>query len=98
MRRPRGGAPVDRPLPALIFVENDRVEHSKSLIETLWGMNYRLYWHISPLYSRDNYFANAANEYPGVHAYNMLCLPAEVEFELDERTRVVDSDAHPLRK
>lgn len=40
----------------IIYVENDRQEHSKELIELLWSLDYKMYWHLPKLYNKSNFF------------------------------------------
>lgn len=67
----------------LLYVENDRVETSTSLINTLLSFEYRLYWHFPPLFNPNNYFGNSQNLYPNVVSCNMICLPAEISVSID---------------
>ncbi len=41
----------DRPL---IYLENDREERSKELIERLWALDYDIWWHIAPAFKQEN--------------------------------------------
>lgn len=70
-------ATIARARPVL-YVENDRPEHQRSLIQLIHGMGYKLYWHTPPLVARDNF--NEVSEPVFDRNYisvNMLCLPAE---------------------
>ena len=40
----------------IIYIENDRQEHSKELIELLWSLDYKMYWHLPKLYNKNNFF------------------------------------------
>ena len=42
----------------MLYIENDRVEKSQELIEFLWELGYRLYWHIPSLFNQKNYYMN----------------------------------------
>ncbi len=61
----------------VLFVENDRKEKSAELIALLQGMDYRLWWHLSPLYRADNFHANPDNVFGRILSINMFCLPGE---------------------
>ncbi len=61
----------------VLYVENDRREHSSELIERLFSADYRLYWHRPPLFNPDNFFANSENVFENLVSGNMLCLPKE---------------------
>lgn len=82
----------------LLYVENDRVEKSKALIELIMAAGYRLWWHIPPLYNPDNHFREAQNIYSNIASFNMFCQPRELaEPAITEGlTEITDSDGHPL--
>lgn len=82
----------------LLYVENDRVAHSRRLIEFLWGHGYRLWWHISPLFNPQNFRANTENRYPQVCSFNMLGVPRESSLVLRDFAEIVDATAHPLAR
>ena len=92
-----GGRETIMRLRPIMYVENDRVEHSQALIETLWDLKYRLYWHIPTLFNPDNFFKNPENIYGNVAAFNMFCVPIEVEIEVRDAQEVLDSTSHPLK-
>ena len=81
----------------VIYVENDRIEKSKELIEWLWSRNYRLWWHAPPLFNPDNFFEKEDNIYEGVVSINMLCLPRELNFPVAGLEEILDT-THPLEK
>lgn len=60
-----------------ILLENDREDRSAALIQTLLTYRYRLYWHLTPLYSPANYAKSKQNPWPGIVSINMLAVPAE---------------------
>ena len=80
----------------LMYVENDRVEKSQALIEWLWSQNYRLFWHLPPLFNPDNFFKNAVNIYGPVMSFNMLCLPGELKHHAYELQEITSATYHPL--
>jgi FkbM family methyltransferase len=61
----------------VLFVENDRRERSAALIAQLFALDYRLFWHLAPLFNPDNYNANPEDVFPGIVSVNMLCVPRE---------------------
>lgn len=63
----------DRPV---LYVENDRRPKSAGLIARLQALNYRLFWHLPPLFNERNIYGNSDNVFPGIVSINMLCLPA----------------------
>lgn len=79
-----------------IYVENDRLEKSKPLIEYLWSIDYLLWWDAPVLFNENNYFGVKENIYANVASFNMLCLPREWNVTLPTGTQVQDSLEHPL--
>jgi FkbM family methyltransferase len=81
----------------VLYVENDRVDRSKELIEWLWSREYRLFWHIPPLFNPENFFGQPVDHYARVASFNMLCLPKElVQGEIPGLDEIADSSWHPL--
>lgn len=85
---------IDRSRPVL-YVENDRIDRAKDLIDWLWSKQYRLWWHVPPLFNADNFFGEAVDLYPRVASINMLCLPRELEFPVSGLEEVL-TNRHPL--
>ncbi len=67
----------------IIYAENDREEKSSALIALLMELDYKLYWHLPPLYNPNNFFKNATNIFGSVVSVNMLCLPNKVKAEIN---------------
>jgi len=58
----------------IMYIENDRAEKSAELIQRLFDMGYRLWWHTPPLFTPDNYRGNSVNVFPGIVSINMLAI------------------------
>jgi len=58
----------------IMYIENDRAEKSAELIQRLFDMGYRLWWHTPPLFSPDNFRGNSVNVFPGIVSINMLAI------------------------
>lgn len=61
----------------VLYVENDREQHSAGLIDDLRQLGYRLWWHRPPLFEPANFKRNAENVFENIVSINMLCLPTE---------------------
>ena len=88
---------IDRHKP-ILYVENDRLEKSKQLIELIWSLDCKAYWHLASLFSPDNYAGNIQNLYPGIVSANMLCVPNSLNLTVQGLTEIVDAGFHPLRR
>lgn len=81
-----------------MYIENDRLEKSQALIEQIMELDYRLWWHIPPLFNANNFFGVKENDYGNVASFNMLCLPREDNTQVDNLLEITDKSYHPLRK
>ena len=88
---------IDHYKPYLYF-ENDDIDTSKTLIETIKNMGYVLFWHLPPLYNPDNFLKNTKNIFPKIVSCNMLCIHRNTKIKLNEiwkKFEITDSDYHP---
>ena len=93
-----GGKETIRKTSPIIYVENDRVDQSKELIEYLWSINYECYWHITPYFNHNNFFKNPNNIYGPIGSFNMLCASKGSSLKIEGLPKIVDSSAHPMKK
>ncbi len=77
-----GAEQTIRRLRPVLYVENDREEKSAELIARLQALDYRLWWHLPPLYNPNNFLGNPTDIFPRILSVNMLCLPREVQANL----------------
>lgn len=87
---------IARHKPAL-YVENDRTQRSEALINLLFELGYRLWWHIPGLFNPDNFFGNKENKYGRVASFNMICLHRSAKASLRGFQEITDPAAHPLK-
>ncbi len=81
----------------LIYLENDRLEKSRALIEWLWARSYKLMWHIPMMFNPKNFAREKRNIYPNVGSFNMLAIPIEDPLNVAGAQLIDDADAHPAR-
>ncbi|WP_205527874.1 FkbM family methyltransferase [Asaia bogorensis] len=79
-----------------LYIENEEKSLSQSLIEYLWSLGYRLWWHLPFLYNASNYRGNTENIYGKVVSCNMLCVPRESNVSVEGMDEVTDSTFHPF--
>jgi len=75
-----------------LYVENDRRERSAELIDTLFSLDYRLYWHLPTLYNPENFYANPENVFGNVISRNMLGVPKSKDTQIKEMPEITSSD------
>ena len=80
----------------ILYVENDRREDSRDLIELIMSMGYRLYWHAPPLFNPDNYAGDDDNIFPGVISVNMVCIHHDEKVTVETLPEIVDPTCHPM--
>lgn len=81
----------------IMYIENDRIEKSEELIQTLWNFGYDCYWHITPYFNENNFFKNKANLFGLQASFNMLCFHRAKNISINGLTKITDKSAHPLK-
>lgn len=94
----QGAKEIIKKFKPIIYVENDRQEHSKNLIELLWSMDYKMYWHLPRLFNEDNFFKDKENIFGNIVSVNMLCLPKDSKIEVIDMQEILNSDFHPMKR
>ena len=84
----------DRPF---LYLENDKVENSPSLISYLWSIEYDIWWHIVPLFNPKNRANTTYNIFPNISSINIICSPRERNFNITGALKIEDSSLHPLK-
>jgi FkbM family methyltransferase len=69
-------ATIGRLQPAL-YLENDRRDQSPKLISLVFGLGYRLWWHITPRFNPKNFFRNPQNVFGHTLSINMIGFPRD---------------------
>lgn len=85
-----GAAKIIRNHRPYLYVENDREDRSAELIARIRSFDYKLFWHLPLLFSANNFAGNSEDVFPNIVSKNMLCVPAETEFE----TNLVEVISH----
>jgi hypothetical protein len=76
----------------ILYVENDRRERAKELIEALFSADYRLFWHLPALFNADNFFGVEENIFGNLISQNMFCLPKESHLNVANFTEITSAD------
>jgi hypothetical protein len=93
----RGGSQIISRDNPILYLENDRVEKSQSLIEYAWSLGYDLYWHIVPLFRNENLARTPYNIFGNIHSFNMLGVHKNSGIIINGFNKVTDSSKHPLK-
>ncbi|RAU22502.1 FkbM family methyltransferase [Paramagnetospirillum kuznetsovii] len=84
-------------LRPVLYVENDRPDRSAALIKCILDLDYRLWWHMVPLFNPGNFRGNATDVFPGIGSLNMLCLPRDWTMTAPEAMEILTPDTpHPF--
>ena len=75
-----------------------RQEKSAGLIRRLWALDYRLYWHLPPLFNPSNFFGETQNVFGKIVSVNMLGMHASVAQNVTGLREVIDADEPWNRK
>lgn len=57
-----------------LYIENDRPDRSASLIEYLFSLDYKLYWHLPPMAANSNFFGTPTADLGRIISVNMICV------------------------
>jgi Methyltransferase FkbM domain len=94
----QGCAEVLKRSRPVLYVENDRIEQSRALIEWLWGQGYRLWRHLPPLFNPQNHFGSQQNLYGNTVSCNMLCLPQGTNITVEALMEITEANLHPFAR
>ncbi len=94
----KGGFDLIKRTKPFLYVENDInfIEKSKELIELIWSLDYRIFWHFVPIYNKNNFFKNENNLFGKTISCNMLGVNKDVSININ-MPEVTDSSFHPMR-
>lgn len=88
----QGASKTNTRFRPILFVENNTLDQSAQLLETIFKLGYRCYWHIKNYYSSTNYYGEKEDLFGGYrHAVNVLCVPIESAIKCD-LTPVLDPE------
>jgi FkbM family methyltransferase len=93
----RGARKCIRRNKPFLYIENDRIENSESLLTTIFELGYRIWWHITPYYNSENFFRVKNNVYGNTMSFNMVCFTESLDVMNGLREIKSPRDPHPLR-
>lgn len=76
----------------ILYVENDRPDQSAGLIQTVFDLGYRAWWHLALFFNENNASGNPHNPFGNLISINMLCLPAEVDVQVNNMDEIKSPD------
>jgi len=91
----KGAKAIIRQNQPLMYIENDRPEKSEALIQYLWDLDYKCFWHLTLLFNENNFLKNRVNIYGNISNLNMFCIPNSQEWDLKGMEEVKDKHYHP---
>ena len=94
----KGAKELIKKFRPIIYIENDRQEHSKNLIELIWSLDYKIYWHLPRLYNENNFFNEKDNIFGNIVSVNMLCIHKDINIKVSDMDEVLDSNFHPMKR
>jgi FkbM family methyltransferase len=72
----------------ILYVENDRAAQQAELIGLIDALGYTQYWHLAPLFNRNNFKSFAEDFTGGAVSMNMLCTPNERNLTVTNMERI----------
>lgn len=92
----KGGKKLIQKFKPVMYIENDRIEKSKELIETLWDYGYDLIWHYPKFYNPKNFYEVKNNVFGDLTSFNMVCIHKNSDIKYDKTKVITDSSKHPF--
>ena len=80
-----------------LYVENDQVDKSPALIQWLFDHDYRLWWHVPPLFNPSNYRGVADNRYGEIRSVNMFGMRKGGPAQMGGMTEILDAHSHIIQ-
>jgi FkbM family methyltransferase len=77
-----------------LYVENDQLDKSPELIQWLFDHEYRLWWHVPPLFNPDNFREVAENRYGAVVSVNMFGMHKSSAIHIEGMPEILDPQKH----
>ncbi|MEO1224394.1 MAG: FkbM family methyltransferase [Pseudomonadota bacterium] len=76
----------------VLYLENDRKEKSPAVIRLLQNADYRLWWHLPPLFNPNNHAGNKTNRFGRILSINILAVPKERRADIRDMTEITSPD------
>lgn len=76
----------------MMYIENDRQKNSMDILQLLLDSDYRIYWHLPPLFNPDNFAGDTENVFPNIVSINILCVPSESNVDVQGMKRIVNAN------
>ena len=95
----QGGIDLIKRTKPFLYLENDLnfIEKSQELIELVFSLGYRIFWHIVPQYNQNNFFENKNNVFNRICACNIFCVRNDKQININ-LPEVKDSSFHPMKR
>lgn len=74
----------------ILYVENDRKKKSADLIQCLFDLEYKLFWHISPYYKPNSFFGTRENVFGNTVSVNVLGFHKDVKVTIPDAREITD--------
>jgi FkbM family methyltransferase len=70
----KSGVQTIQKFKPIIYFENDIQDKSPALFEWILGMGYRLYFHLAPIFSPENFYGNPSNAWAPQNIFSLMML------------------------
>lgn len=92
----KGGMQTIKRLKPILYVENDRLEKSDTLMQLIDSLDYDMYWHLPPLFSPNNFYGNSQNVFSNIASFNLLCVARSADMKITGFKKASPTERHPL--
>ncbi len=89
----KGASESIKKFKPIMYVENDRVEKSKKLIDLIINLEYEIYFHNPPLYNPNNFEKNSTNVFKNIVSKNLLCIHKSSHIQVKGLKKLINSNS-----
>ncbi|MBO6758770.1 MAG: FkbM family methyltransferase [Roseibium sp.] len=91
----RGADRLIKSFKPALYLENHLAEKSRDLIQHIADLGYTCWWHLPPLFNKENHARNGEDIFGNIVSFNMMCLPAGDARNVVGLRPVSGPDDHP---
>ena len=78
----------------LLYLEANK-DDAPPIIEHVLGLDYKMWWHLPPMFNPKNHAGNSENLFGNIVSKNVLCIPAERNLKVKGLREVAGPEDHP---
>jgi len=78
----------------MMYVENDKPPRAEELVKFIYNLDYRAWWHITPLFNPANLYKNNENVFGNICSFNLICTPKDSQLTVSDLLECTPDNPH----